>query len=224
MIYAVSDLHGCYDKYLRLLQKINLSDSDALYVLGDVVDRGKNGTDILLDMMNRKNIIPLRGNHDFIACRMLEAYIKYNSFSKKIAEDFALWFKDGGKVTFDKFIKLSDTDKTKIISYLKSFMIYDEIEVGGNNFFLSHTIPDKASMLDFGNCKWQDFVIANPEYDKQYFDDRYIVTGHIPTGYIDKNYLGRIYLKNNHIAIDCGTVFGNRLGCICLDTLEEIYV
>ena len=34
----------------------------------------------------------------------------------------------------------------------------------------------------------------------------------------------RIYKKNNHIAIDCGAVYGNRLGCICLDTMEEFYV
>ena len=61
------------------------------------------------------------------------------------------------------------------------------------------------------------------EYEKEYFPDKYIVTGHTPTGFIDKAYKGRIYRKNNHIAIDCGAVFGNPLGCICLDTFEEFY-
>lgn len=37
-------------------------------------------------------------------------------------------------------------------------------------------------------------------------------------------YKGRIYKNNNHIAIDCGAVFGGRLGCLCLDTMKEFYV
>ena len=36
MQYAVSDIHGCYDKYIRLLRRIDLKPSDTLYVLGDV--------------------------------------------------------------------------------------------------------------------------------------------------------------------------------------------
>jgi serine/threonine protein phosphatase 1 len=60
--------------------------------------------------------------------------------------------------------------------------------------------------------------------DLQYFDDCYIVTGHTPTKFINKNSPGKIYQKSHHIAIDCGAVFRNPLGCICLDTLEEFYI
>ena len=56
------------------------------------------------------------------------------------------------------------------------------------------------------------------------FWDKYVVTGHTPTGLIDEAYNGKIYIKNKHIALDCGAVFGNALGCICLDTFEEFYV
>lgn len=37
MIYAVSDLHGCYEKYLSILKKIQFRETDTLYTLGDVV-------------------------------------------------------------------------------------------------------------------------------------------------------------------------------------------
>ena len=40
MIYAMSDLHGYYDKYTKMLEKITFSDDDTLYILGDV-----NGND-----------------------------------------------------------------------------------------------------------------------------------------------------------------------------------
>ena len=47
MQYAVSDIHGCYDKYINLLRRIDLKDSDTLYVLGDMIDRGPDGLKIL---------------------------------------------------------------------------------------------------------------------------------------------------------------------------------
>ena len=64
MIYVMSDLHGCFDKYLLMLEKIKLSEKDTLYILGDVVDRGADGVRILLDIAKRKNVVMLRGNHD----------------------------------------------------------------------------------------------------------------------------------------------------------------
>lgn len=61
MIYAMSDLHGCYEKYIQMVEKIRFKSEDTLYVLGDVVDRGEDGIKILLDMMQRSNVIPLLG-------------------------------------------------------------------------------------------------------------------------------------------------------------------
>ncbi|MBR6834691.1 MAG: metallophosphoesterase, partial [Oscillospiraceae bacterium] len=53
MVYVMSDIHGEYDKYRRMLEKIRFSDNDILYILGDVVDRGPEPAKILLDMMKR---------------------------------------------------------------------------------------------------------------------------------------------------------------------------
>lgn len=39
--YCVSDIHGEYEAYLRLLKKLNFSMQDTLYVIGDMVDRGQ---------------------------------------------------------------------------------------------------------------------------------------------------------------------------------------
>ena len=40
MIYAVSDLHGSFDKFKRLLKEIRFTDNDVMYVIGDIVDMG----------------------------------------------------------------------------------------------------------------------------------------------------------------------------------------
>ncbi len=49
MIYVMSDIHGEYDKYIKMLELINFSDEDELYILGDIVDRGKEPVKVLLE-------------------------------------------------------------------------------------------------------------------------------------------------------------------------------
>ena len=68
MTYAISDIHGCFDKYRAMLAEIDFSPRDVLYVLGDVIDRGPEGIKILQDMMLRPNVFPLLGNHELTAC------------------------------------------------------------------------------------------------------------------------------------------------------------
>ena len=72
---------------------------------------------------------------------------------------------------------------------------------------------------------YSEFVWGEPDYEIRYDRGVTFVTGHTPTDLIDPASKGRIWQKNGHIAIDCGAVFeGGRLGCICLDTMEEYYV
>ena len=39
MHYVISDIHGCFEKYLKMLDLIGLAGNDSLFVLGDVIDR-----------------------------------------------------------------------------------------------------------------------------------------------------------------------------------------
>ena len=74
MIYVTSDIHGCYDQYLRLMLRLDLKEDDKLYILGDIVDRGDGGIEIIKDVMKRENVVCLRGNHDYYASIFLDAY------------------------------------------------------------------------------------------------------------------------------------------------------
>lgn len=226
MIYAMSDLHGCYEKYIKMLEKISFSDKDTLYILGDIVDRGPDGIKILQDAMGRKNVVALRGNHDFLAYYILKNITAPSDLCD--VDDFApkyrSWIYDGGTTTEEAFMKLDVEEQKKILLYMNYMPIFEELTVGENKFHLSHTVPAKERMQNQNMLLWQEFIIGEPEYEKEYFSDKFIVTGHTPTGFIDPEYTGKIWQKNNHIAIDCGAVFGNPLGCVCLDTLEEFYV
>ena len=65
MHYVMADLHGETGRWQGMLREISFSDRDTIYILGDVVDRGGiGGVDILLDIMDRPNVVMLLGNHE----------------------------------------------------------------------------------------------------------------------------------------------------------------
>ena len=100
MTYAISDIHGCYRQYLTMLEEIEFADDDVLYMLGDEVDRGLKPMEVLLDMSMRANVIPILGNHDYIAHKILgqlmleltEENLKKN-FGGDIEHFYAMWFR-----------------------------------------------------------------------------------------------------------------------------------
>lgn len=227
MIYVMSDLHGCYEKYMKMLSLLDLKETDTLYILGDIVDRGQDGIGILLDLIERKNVIALRGNHDHKAGIMLNRLMqpKESIARKQFEKQLGFWLSDGGVSTQDNFLMLAEEEKKKVVAYLKAMPFYKKIEVNGHKYFLSHTVPEIECMPEQAElCSGRDLVLGEPDYEEVYFEDITMVTGHTPTELIDKNFKGKIWKENNHIAVDCGAVFGNPLGCICLDTGEEFYV
>ena len=56
MRYLISDIHGCYEEYRKLLDQIRFSDKDRLYILGDAMDRGPYPIKVIQDIMARPNI------------------------------------------------------------------------------------------------------------------------------------------------------------------------
>ena len=224
MTYIISDIHGCYDKYIKMLDLINFSDGDTLYVLGDVIDRGPDGIKILLDMMNRKNVIPIIGNHESMALGVMRT-ASNNCADMFESNAYITWMYNGGAPTLKAFVSLDTAQQREILRYIDSFMIYAAVTVNGRNFHLSHTLPEYDPEKDIHDVTYLEFIWGEPDYEKVYDENTLFVTGHTPTSFIDPDYEGRIYMKNNHISIDCGAVFDNgRLACIRLDDLKEFYI
>ena len=229
MTYVMSDLHGCYDLYIKMLEKIGFSSDDTLYLLGDYVDRGQDGFKIILDIANRSNVVALMGNHDFYALSVLSAMC-VNPEAKcdpRIRSKYESWMYNGGRVTYDQFWQFNDMKKLRILTIMDSFISYADITVGDRRFTLCHGgiagyDPERA-LDDYGIG---EFIFTREDYTKPKFNEagRFLVTGHTPTAYIDAASKGKIYHNHDHIAVDCGAVMGFGLGCLCLDTLEEFYV
>lgn len=230
--YVTSDIHGEYDKFIRLLDKIDLKETDILYILGDVLDRGPHPMKVLCKLMEMPNVIPMVGNHELMAMTCLDFLCKeiteesIEEIELGMAEELSCWMINGCATTIDEFYKLDRTMQKKVIAYIKEFRTYAELTVNEKEYLLVHAgLGNFSQEKDMGDYTLDELLWERPDYAIQYFDDKYIVTGHTPT----QNILGNprpgfIYQKNNHIAIDCGAYTrGGRLAAICLETGEEFY-
>ena len=236
MIYAVSDLHGCYDPYKKLLYRLCLRADDTLYVLGDVIDRGPDGFQILLDMASRPNVVGLMGNHEAMAIDAISSLMRcavgHGARGHSRAEEAVdLWFSNGGEVSLDGFLCLEEGEMQAAWNYMCAMTLYREVEAGERRFLLLHGgLENFSPSRPMSDYKPEEILWCRPEPGTRYFSDRYVVLGHTPTQILygsvgGQNACGKIFQTDSFIDIDCGCVFpGGRLGCLCLDTMEEIYV
>ena len=229
--YVISDVHGNYEGYMKILELIHFSDEDTLYVNGDVIDRGTGGIKLLQHRMMQPNIYPILGNHEYAAATCLRFLMKeiteesIGEIDEETIKNLMEWQNIGGQCTMDAFHKLSCEEKQDIVDYLEEFSLYEEVSVNEKQFVIVHAgltnfSPDR--LLE--TYEMYELIFKAPDYDRIYFPDKYLVTGHLPTKVIEGNSRpNKIFRKNNHIAIDCAAGYDGCVGCICLDTFEEFY-
>lgn len=231
MIYVIGDIHGCKDKYDEMLSKLVLTDKDAVFVLGDVIDVGNEGIEILMDMVYRANIYPILGEREYYAKKFLPLIAEKGSAEKALdaiegeeREMLSKWLSMKSEKTIEAFLRLGEGDREAVIDFLEEFVPYEEIECKGKKFVLTHAgIRGFEEGKAFEDYSDEDFVFAETDYGKIYFSDAYLVTGHTPTVAIGKEFFGKVYAKKRHLALDCGAAFGGRLAAVCLDTLKVSY-
>lgn len=245
MHYCISDIHGDYERYIEMLQTIDFCDKDVLYVVGDVVDRGKSGMRILLDMMMRANVYPILGNHEYMAIKCLEMLTQeiteesISQLDEDMMQGFVEWLNTGGQSTIDEFKALDKEQQEMVLEYLEEFALHEEVRVNGKDFVIVH-----AGIENFDESKpleeydLSELIFHKADYSKTYYKNKYLITGHTPTRFIYEEqefspYVSKkgkpskydkIFKRNNHIAIDCGCGYGGVLGLICLENMNEFYV
>lgn len=229
MTYVVSNLHGNYTKYKKLLELIGFrNDKDILYVLGDIVDYGDESMELVSDMSIRLNVYPVAGEHDYKAAKMLTGFEKMlksgatpdASYISEMNE----WVKDGGAPTLENYRSLDDDMKEGVLDYLCDIPLYEEVEVKGKTYLLLHAgVAGLSADTDLDECTPDDFFSDTLDPTKKYFDDKTVIVGHNPTTE-ENGGDGRIFYGNGSILIDCGLERGGTLGCLRLEDGKEFYV
>jgi serine/threonine protein phosphatase 1 len=203
-IYAVGDIHGCYDKLLVLMKKMDIDfESDTLVFLGDYIDRGPQSYEVvayLADLKQRyANTIFLKGNHE----EMLEKYLS--------GEDRITYLVNGGQQTLESYMNRPRPEGEPAIpsthlEFFKSLRIYHETQ---NYIFVHAGLKNKVPLV---KQKTEDLLWIRRRFiESKYDHGKMVVFGHTP--------LHEPLLLPNKIGIDTGAVYGNRLTCVRLPEL-----
>lgn len=216
MIYVMSDIHGNMRRYKDILRQIHLKKNDHLYVLGDVIDRGKYGLPILMDLIRRPNATVLLGNHEHM---MLEA-LQTNDPNK-----LYLWHMNGGSVTHARYKHCSNEYRQRVIEIIQRMPINIDVCCQGTNYLLVHGGPLKLgkSLPDpVAESVWHRL-----EDDEPMPAGKKVIFGHTPTMHYQYGHPLSIYHGTDKIGIDCGSAYSSyrkgRLGCLRLDDMKEFY-
>lgn len=231
MHYVISDIHGCYNEYITALKTINFSNNDILYVLGDCIDRGYASIKVLQDMMCRPNVIPIVGNHEYMAVKALKKLcveITEENVETQITIDtmryYTEWMLNSGLGTLEELRSFSNSEKNDFLDYMEDFSLYERVCVNGKKYLLVHGgLEPFSEGMNIDDFSVPQLLFSRANLDRTYFYDTYTITGHTPTINEEGN-MGTVIKRNNHISIDCGCVFGYNLAVYCMETDTEIYV
>lgn len=224
--YVMSDIHGEADRFHAMLEKIRFAADDTLYILGDVIDRGADGINLLLEIMEMPNAVMLLGNHEY----MMLQYLSPDATDTEIRR----WNRNGNAPTLADYLKLKKKTQQSILHYLQTRPTHLEVAVNGRKFYLVHGFPG-------GNVR--DEVWSRPEKDTPNPKPGYqLVIGHTPVLSMIKpeekrmEYAMNLQNRGEHlkivhapgfINIDCGSGHNmpiKALACLRLEDMREFYV
>lgn len=217
MIYVLSDLHGTAPKTLKaLLDKAGFSEDDTLFLLGDSIDRGQYGIELLLYLMDQPNIYHLMGNHEAMLLAvydLLLAQVTEESIEALTPEKLGIlstMLANGAQPTLDGLKKLSQRDPETALmlrDYLCDMPLYDSVEVGDRTYLLVHAGLggyEKGKKLSAYSA--DDLTWHRPEKTEQYDfgPDVTVLFGHTPTSYYGTP--GKIFKNGSWWCIDTSDV------------------
>ena len=95
-------------------------------------------------------------------------------------------------------------EKKEIYDYIEKAKSYVTLEFEGKKYILVH-----AEIADFEESKELDeYTLLDLIYKRADYTNRD----------------AKVFMKNGHIAIDCGCVYGGKLAAYCIETGEVEYV
>lgn len=212
--YVMSDIHGEGARFDAMLEKIGFSGEDTLYILGDVIDRGPDGVQVLRYVLEQPNIHMLLGNHEQMC---LEFFAPGAGITELLR-----WHQNGNEYTLQDLEQMTAGERKQLLTQLESLPDHMEITVDGRNFYLVHGFPGENTTQRVWGRPHRD--ASNP------FPDCTLIVGHTPVMlYMESLEPGehlRIFHAPGFIDIDCGCGHhpaNRRLACLRLEDMAEFY-
>lgn len=217
--YVISDVHGQYNSYLKMLEKIKFTKKDFLYVLGDCIDRGPDGINVIKDLMKRENAELILGNHEVMLLnslryiREIEAGLEPSYMLDDGMSPFELWTHpcNGGEGTSLEFSGLLKKEQEDIEAFLRSRRLIKRIKVGEKSYHLSHSYSMNKA---FGKEVFYKKV-SNAEAESIVWDTLFEKTK-------DRTKAEKLFGYQRDIYV-VGHIFTQRLDCMTEDGKGEIF-
>lgn len=245
-VYAVGDIHGHYDEWIELKNRIERQDPSAMFILvGDIIDRGPKQKEMLdwalENITNDGKYQMILGNHEDMKLHLI-----YDV--KENPDDYGDIIDNYGFL-YDMYNK--EVSPERVIEYLewmRTLPLYKDIIVNNQRFIIVHGGISSPSVKDNKIMNTNSLNVRNDllwnRDNKNYsgIKDAIIVHGHSATVFeeafdlgfdiLDDDYVdnlkGKIFNTNNKYNIDCGLVYKSKyhrnLAALNLNTLEEIYL
>lgn len=224
MNYCISDIHGHYDMFCRLLDKIKFGVRDTLYVLGDIIDKGTKSVRLAKFLFSMPNIICIAGNHEYDFLKSYKVMMRHTEDYDYVLDKLRTCFTDGSLLDWDT------VDKFDVLPF------YIETQ----NFIGVHSgIPVREKeLLPVSQATVEQLV-----YDRRFKDadilpknGKCVLYGHTPVRYLTgkdeivfhPRIIDETHSKNLNdyckVHLDTGVHLSGVLGCVCLDTCQCFYV
>lgn len=226
MKYVISDIHGEYELFHSLLNRINFSSEDTLYICGDIIDKGPESIRLAKYISELKNVRCIIGNHEL-------AFLKYyHSILEASPDDFDEVL---GKLQayFPEDGYLLDWDLIDWFDSLPAYIEEDEfscvhagIPIDESGYLLQLSQVDIERLVHDRGFKEPNVIHRSPKC---------VFFGHTQTDCICGESKILAYRRNSSatpktikdyykVHLDTGAWSNGVLGCFCIDTLKAIYV
>lgn len=214
MTYCIADIHGEFGRFRRMLELIHFSKEDALYVLGDVIDRGPDGVEALEYIMKYENIRLLMGNHEW-------AFLTAMRTMTPMGAEKLIRLHDG-EATYEALESRGEKKREEILTYLEGLPVFLDIEVDGRKFHLVHGFPGETT---------DERLHGRPERKRllRPIPGKTVIVGHTPVQQLKNDFANMPFIWHGPgvLDIDCGCGYNypeRLLACLRLEDMHEFYV
>ena len=223
MDYCISDIHGYYGLFCRLMDKIKFGGGDRLFVLGDMIDKGPDSVRLAKLLFSMPNAVCIAGNHEYDFLKYYRALMRQTEDYDSVLLQLRDYFPDGALLDWET------VDKFDLLPF------YTETE----DFIGVHAgLPVEGGVL-------QPPERAIPEqlvYDRNFKEPnvlpkggKCVLYGHTPVRYITGKDEILFYPRAGavegaglrgccKVQLDTGVFLGGVLGCVAADTCRCYYV
>lgn len=198
-IYVIGDIHGSIGMLERLMDIIPWRmDRDLLIFLGDYIDRGEHGKEVV------DYIIKLKSNSEYVRCLLGNHDAMFLDYLN--GKNIDRYISNGGDKTLMNYGITNQEDGYKLvpkdhIHFFKSLEPYIELE----NYYFVHAGFRPGVEIKEQNL--EDMIWIRKEFiESKYNFEKRVVFGHTP--------LDEPLIMKNKIGIDTSAVYGEKLTCL----------